>query len=412
MEEEEELADYRVGGYHPVKLGDVIRENRYQIKRKLGWGHFSTVWMALDNQTAGYVAIKIVKSALRYTETALDEVKLLERVNSARPDSPGRDYIVKLKEYFRLEGPNGEHICMVFEVLGENLLSLLRYYQYKGIPLPLVKRISKQVLLGLNYLHKECGIIHTDVKPENILLCLTRPLSSDDEINNSSDSPIMSKPITFWATSPSSGPNDGNILDLENPATSMTTTTTTMLTGRNDFLRQVEALKDISVKIADLGNATWEKEHFTDDIQTRQYRSPEVVLSRSWNSTADTWSFACMIFELVTGDYLFDPKAGSRYNKDEDHMAQVIELLGYFPHHMTLTDDGKTPHDFFNHKGDLKRIRKLRYWKLEEVLKEKYFFSEENAKSFASFLLPMLQIDPEKRADAGSMLSHPWLKDC
>lgn len=50
MEEEEELADYRVGGYHPVKLGDVIRENRYQIKRKLGWGHFSTVWMALDNQ--------------------------------------------------------------------------------------------------------------------------------------------------------------------------------------------------------------------------------------------------------------------------------------------------------------------------------------------------------------------------
>jgi serine/threonine-protein kinase SRPK3 len=59
---------------------------------------------------------------------------------------------------------------MVFEVLGENLLGLIKRWNHRGIPMPLVKQITKQVLLGLDYLHRECGIIHTDLKPENVLI--------------------------------------------------------------------------------------------------------------------------------------------------------------------------------------------------------------------------------------------------
>ncbi|KAG1240949.1 hypothetical protein G6F68_017164 [Rhizopus microsporus] len=59
---------------------------------------------------------------------------------------------------------------MTFEVLGESLLSLMKRYNYKGIPQPIVKRIAKQVLEGLDYLHRECGIVHTDLKPENVLV--------------------------------------------------------------------------------------------------------------------------------------------------------------------------------------------------------------------------------------------------
>lgn len=59
---------------------------------------------------------------------------------------------------------------MVFEVLGENLLSLIKRYDYRGIPLPLVREISRHILRGLDYLHTEAGIIHTDLKPENIVL--------------------------------------------------------------------------------------------------------------------------------------------------------------------------------------------------------------------------------------------------
>lgn len=51
----------------------------------------------------------------------------------------------------------------------------------------------------------------------------------------------------------------------------------------------------ISVKIADLGNACWVGHHFTNDIQTRQYRSPEVILGSKWGASTDVWSMACMV---------------------------------------------------------------------------------------------------------------------
>jgi serine/threonine-protein kinase SRPK3 len=55
----------------------------------------------------------------------------------------------------------------------------------------------------------------------------------------------------------------------------------------------------ISVKIADLGNACWVGHHFTNDIQTRQYRSPEVILGSKWGASTDVWSMACMVSDIV-----------------------------------------------------------------------------------------------------------------
>jgi len=62
---------------------------------------------------------------------------------------------------------------MVFEILGVNLLEVIKRYNYKGAPLPLVRIMAKQCLMGLDYLHRVCKIIHTDLKPENVNLCLT-----------------------------------------------------------------------------------------------------------------------------------------------------------------------------------------------------------------------------------------------
>jgi serine/threonine-protein kinase SRPK3 len=55
------------------------------------------------------------------------------------------------------------------------------------------------------------------------------------------------------------------------------------------------AFDTISVKIADLGNACWTGHHFTNDIQTRQYRSPEVILGAKWGASTDVWSMAAMV---------------------------------------------------------------------------------------------------------------------
>lgn len=58
------------------------------------------------------------------------------------------------------------------------------------------------------------------------------------------------------------------------------------------------SMETISVKIADLGNACWVGHHFTNDIQTRQYRSPEVILGSKWGASTDVWSMACMVRSL------------------------------------------------------------------------------------------------------------------
>ena len=79
--------------------------------------------------------------------------------------------------------------------------------------------------------------------------------------------------------------------------------------------------ENISLKICDLGNGCWTHHHFTQKIQTRQYRGPEVMLGIDYDTSSDLWSLACMVFELITGDFLFDPRKGQNYSKTDDHLA-------------------------------------------------------------------------------------------
>ncbi|RHZ69355.1 hypothetical protein Glove_284g109 [Diversispora epigaea] len=508
-EDEEDLEDYCKGGYHPVRIDDTFNEGAYVVVRKLGWGHFSTVWLAKDVRKNRHVALKVVKSAPHYTETALDEIKLLQKIVDANPTAPGRKHVVELLDHFYHRGPNGTHVCMVFEVLGENLLSLIKRYNHRGIPAHLVKQIAKQVLMGLDYMHRECGIIHTDLKPENVLVCIdnVEEVVKNELLNDTKSTTTSYKkghPIRITGSQPLSPPSSGSPVSQKPNSTSEQTKSPQGMSknqkkklklklkkraakengeqpingvgtdkdnyDETDGINRDDAestcdtemcespteittdilernLNDISlvdstschastssidsspltqdkltskpststkwttpdvinVKIADLGNACWVEHHFTNDIQTRQYRSPEVILGGRWGPSADIWSMACMVFELFTGDYLFDPQAGSRYNKDDDHIAQIMELLGLFPKHLALS--GKYSSDIFNRKGELRHIHRLRHWKLADVLQEKYLLSRNEADFMADFLLPMLDLNPDKRATARQSLQHLW----
>lgn len=349
--DEEDVSDYKKGGYHPVQPGEKYKNGRYTVMRKLGWGHFSTVWLAQDNEVNQHVALKVVRSADHYTETALDEIELLKKIVSANENHPGRQHVVSLLDHFQHEGPNGSHVCMVFEVLGENLLGLIKKYHHRGTPVHLVKQITKQILLGLDYLHRECGIIHTDIKPENVLLCVedvervARAVIEEDSKSNQSIPSSIRKYKTRVVTgsqplpSPASGQTfPKSLLDLpKNPRetsragskmakerrrqqsndteTALLNTLSASNTADNlerdlSFISLSEGqdsgvtttppvdVDRIRVKIADLGNACWVDHHYTNDIQTRQYRAPEVILRAPWGASADVWSVACMVSVL------------------------------------------------------------------------------------------------------------------
>ena len=126
---------------------------------------------------------------------------------------------------------------------------------------------------------------------------------------------------------------------------------------------------DVRVKIGDLGNACWvvsvlfsitfnfivliifsfQDHHYSEDIQTRQYRSPEVILRAGYGPSADVWSVACLAFELATGDYLFDPRSTSSTTRDEDHIARMMELLGPLPREVIFA--GSRRQKFFDNQG-------------------------------------------------------------
>ncbi|KAK6532279.1 serine/threonine protein kinase, CMGC group [Arthrobotrys megalospora] len=461
--DEEDFEDYCKGGYHPVEVGEQFKDGKYTVIRKLGWGHFSTVWLSRDNETGRHVALKVVRSAAHYTETALDEIKLLQKIVTAKPDHPGRQFVVSLLDSFEHKGPNGTHVCMVFEVLGENLLGLIKKWNHRGIPMQLVKQITKQVLLGLDYLHRECGIIHTDLKPENVLIeigdveSIVRLVEGDTaKVNGdktkperpsnrrrrrtliTGSQPLPSPVATTFGANPFFVPKSkthshsslSTFMDSSDSSTHLDPEsankarekTAELLTGAISGINLEKAADEsehtqetpfpndmIKVKIADLGNACWTNHHFTNDIQTRQYRSPEVILGAKWGASTDTWSMACMVFELITGDYLFDPQQGTKYGKDDDHIAQIIELCGSFPRHLCMA--GKWSIEIFNRKGELRNIHRLRHWALPDVLREKYHFSEKDGNEISDFLLPMLELNPEKRANAGGMTGHPFLVD-
>eukprot|EP01084_Bolivina_argentea_P193492 331956_1 len=169
---------YGMGGYLRVRIGDKLN-NRYIIESKLGWGHFSTVWLATDNVLKRFVALKIQKSAPHYLDAAKDEVQLLNAAKLKNKLKDEENYIVQMLDSFIVSASNGKHVVFVFEVLGQNLLDLIKSYNYRGLPMAIVKKIAREVLLGLDYLHTQCNIIHTDLKPENVLISRTKPINKN-----------------------------------------------------------------------------------------------------------------------------------------------------------------------------------------------------------------------------------------
>lgn len=111
QEEVEDLEGYRPGGYHPVNIGDVYLDGRYRIVHKLGWGSYSTVWLAYDSRFTRYVALKIVVAGASKDST---EGRILRHLgHRIKEEDAGSNFVASLLEDFHINGPKARHLCLV-----------------------------------------------------------------------------------------------------------------------------------------------------------------------------------------------------------------------------------------------------------------------------------------------------------
>lgn len=172
-------------------------KDRYILDKVLGRGSFGKVVLAYDMAEDKHVAIKVIERSPQADTAVKQEVEFLKELNAMSPverangvagtssealGGRGRDSCVRLIHVFEHEigaaesssgatnKKNAGYQCLVFELMSHSLYDLLRVTNLGGVSVKLVRKFSVQILRALEYIASR-GIIHCDMKPENVLLC-------------------------------------------------------------------------------------------------------------------------------------------------------------------------------------------------------------------------------------------------
>lgn len=151
----ESLEKYRRGGYCPVMIGDILNK-RYQIIDKLGYGGYSTVWLALDIRRKRYAALKIGIS-----DSRLQETDILKRLSKSNISSnivalSGYDAIPQLLDEFTLQSANGMHPCYTTTPAQCTLRDASFYHMFKT---EVARALSMRLISTVAYIHSQ-GFVH------------------------------------------------------------------------------------------------------------------------------------------------------------------------------------------------------------------------------------------------------------
>lgn len=281
----------------------------YIILDLLGTGTFGQVFRCQREGTKEVYAVKVIKNKSTYYNQGLLEKKILRSLNDTYDPNDSR-HIVRLLESFEYKN----HICLVFELLSMSLLDILTQNQFRGLPLTVVQRFARQIIAALVTL-EDANIIHCDLKPENILLAPPKmpekikgkQQKTDDADKSNSDDNKTENNVKSDNDKTNNSPES-----IQSPPS----TSSSRLGVWSDL------------KVIDFGSACYEGKTTYSYIQSRFYRSPEVLLGVPYNGAIDMWSLACVCSELYLGLPLFP--GVSQHNQ----LTRMVEMLGNPPDNM------------------------------------------------------------------------------
>lgn len=152
----EDVDKYLPGGFHPVDIGDRVGAGKhtYQVIHKLGHGGSSTVWLVRSYAASpSYFALKILRADIAGT-TADRELSILQHLKTVA--GHGHPNVAILHDSFKVSGPNGEHHCLIFPVLGP---SISKVRLSSALSSATRYQMCQQVASAMAFLHRH-GVCH------------------------------------------------------------------------------------------------------------------------------------------------------------------------------------------------------------------------------------------------------------
>lgn len=346
------------------------------MTKLLGDGTFGRVILADDVQANGHnghpteVAIKVIRDVKRYMENAKIEADILKDIR--RADQKCSSRCALLSDVFVHDS---KFFCMVFEPLGPSLYEFVKANNFRGFWMQDIHAFTRQCLEGLAFLHSRLSMTHTDLKPENILLVTRKPPRPSDFPREG-----------HWAAGRKSREGSGK-----------------------QYMRPLSN----EIKLIDFGNATYEDEHHSSIINTRQYRGPEVILGLGWDESSDLWSLGCILMELYTGELLFAT------HENLEHLALMERTLGTLPASMLGTASSQTKQQYLQLETHTQqwRIRwpegassssSERHVRQQRTLREHV---QNHHVGFADFCGELLRPLSSRRPSAVQALDHSFLAE-
>ncbi|PQK09955.1 hypothetical protein BB8028_0002g02790 [Beauveria bassiana] len=365
---------------------------------KIGFGAFSTVWLARDLDENRWVAVKIccgIEAPQRSSEASI-----LSEIRETCQGKAGVEQVLQLFDDFIIKGPNGFHECLITEVVAPLTYSAVR------------ERCSidavRQIMQGFAFLHEQ-GISHGDPHISNLGVALPQLQELDEQ-------------------------DMADLFPTEKPFPVMSRHERKPLANLPAFMVALESLahmleeqklfpggKKLQIKILDFGRAhkTSKEAMMLRGSMPNVVPPPEVLmrylskgdLRSPWSQAADVWAIACTIFHVISGQHLSENSSGS-----DVHLTGCLDLggspieswLDFARSELSLEPDARRTKT----RTLLALIRSCtdreRTW--QRVVEDRHWnYKDEQVQVFFDLLKKMIVTDPIKRISMQEALAHPFL---